>query len=126
MLGANMRISIVLIALSCSACVSSVHYPDEWPPPDLTADGCPSIAGTYTDFGQLASGQQGDFDGKHLYRYFFEAERQGVSYTTITEIDDNSLLIESYEAGESPLTRRLSLGEEYTCRGGRLWLRCFG
>lgn len=108
--------------LSCTACVSATRYPHDWPQPDLADIGCPDISGTYTDAGLSASAPGRSGDQGDLSRHFFDYEKSEVTYTRISKVDANSMRVESFGAGENPLSRLLARDEDFTCRNGRLWI----
>ena len=119
-----MRAAIIFLLVGCAACVSATKYPNDWPQPDLADIGCPNISGTYTDAGLSASApdRTGDDPEGDLSRYFFDYEKSEIAYTRISRIDENSMRVESFGAGESPLSRLLARDEDFTCRNGRLWV----
>lgn len=119
-----MRVAIIFLLAACSACVGSAQYPADWPQADLTAEGCPPISGTYVDIGAVASASQrsGDLPSGNLSQNFFDDEDDEFTYTTITRQNDTSLLVESYADERPQLTRQLTLGTDFSCSDGRLWL----
>jgi hypothetical protein len=68
------------------------------------------------------STRYGDRPEGHLSHYFFDYGQHEIAYTTIAQTDENAMLVESFEAGEEPLTRLLKFGQDYTCGDGRLWV----
>lgn len=119
-----MRAAITFLLATCSACIGSPQYPPDWPQPDLTAGGCPLISGTYVDVGAVASASErnGDLPSGRLSRNFFDYEDGEIAYTTITRGEDMSLFVESYAQENPQLTRQLTLGTDFSCSDGRLWL----
>ena len=119
-----MRALMILVVLSCAGCLSSTDYPTDWPQPSLAESECPGIFGRYADAGRLASTRGGNpaHPQSVLSRYFFEYDNREITHTVFSPVDEDSIRVESFEAGNKPLSRRLDRGEHFTCDDGRLWV----
>lgn len=114
---------IIAACLSCTACVTTQEYPDDWSPIIFDSGECPDISGTYGNLGQLIGAVDEQSQSELLLSNFlFEDDVGPRQVVAISHPNKDAIQVNTVDGnGQEPRVLSRKDGD-YVCEDKKIWL----